>query len=253
MFDPTQAHPLHFPPSLYNPFILHSTHSWFTVLLILLFLSATMSVFRCLFKPLHWNWLTDFRNDKYIYFPSCTRMHMQTPNLLFDMWVDTEWLGNEAHSLWVSDLTGKGGCQENKRGRESRNNSNDRKRLSLVFHHSSAFICHLLWAPCQQLECCVDTGESRGKEQRQKMFKCWWQPLVAAGTGVSALILPQDASDRQMIEKELGRRREEKRQGGVGCFLCLWCCLFWRQNISFNKEKGGAVGWMRLVFYWPHL
>ncbi|KAF3854694.1 hypothetical protein F7725_022749 [Dissostichus mawsoni] len=35
-------------------------------------------------------------------------------------------------------------------------------------------------------------------------------PLVAAGTGVSAFSLPQHASDRQMIEKERGRRRGEE-------------------------------------------
>lgn len=43
---------------------------------------------------------------------------------------------------------------------------------------------------------------------------------MAAGAGVSALILHQYVSDRQMIEKEPGRRGDEKRR----C-LCLCVCV----------------------------
>lgn len=165
--------------------------------------------------------------------------------LLFDMWVDTEWLGNEAHSLWVNDLTGKGGgCLEKTRGeRKAGILAKTEDGFLSFFHHSSLFICHLLCAPCQQLKCCMDTGESGGKEQREKMFKCWWQPLVAAGTEVSALILPQHASDRQMIEKEPGRRREEKRPGGAAFCACDVVCFEDQTSASITKNEALWDGW----------
>lgn len=107
----------------------------------------------------------------------CT--HRETPSSRAT-WVDTEWLGNEAHSLGVSDLTGAemkregGEKQEVKRKKKIRAR---RKRESLFFK-KNPFICHLC-SSCQALECCRDTGEQRGGRNWER--KClsadgspWW-------------------------------------------------------------------------------
>lgn len=82
-------------------------------------------------------------------------------------------------------------------------------------------------------------GEKGEVAEREKMFKCRWQPLVAAGTGVSALILPQHGADRQMIEKEPGRRRNEKRRWGESVSRVCDGVRFLRHDKRSGKEKGG--------------
>lgn len=80
------------------------------------------------------------------------------------------------------------------------------------------------------------------------MFKCWWQPLVAAGTRVSALILPQHASDRQMIEKEPERRR---RGAGAASGVCVWDSTGFESRTRAPISNRSAVRYERLaVFFW---
>lgn len=63
-----------------------------------------------------------------------------------------------------------------------------------------------------------------GGRGKNKCLSADGSPLVAAGAGVSALIQHQYVSDRQMIEKEPGRRGDEKRR----CLCCVCVCVCWR-------------------------
>lgn len=142
-------------------------------------------------------------------------------------------LCEQSQSDWVMRLTHSGSATSlglRWGGGESRRMAMmpgwEERGFSGFFSSFLAFICHLLCAPCQRLVCCMDTGENRGREQREKMFKYWWQPLVAAGTEVSAPILLQPASDRQMIEKKT-------KMGGVASSLSV--CV-WRENKSPNEK-----------------
>lgn len=166
---PPSHHPLHFPPSI--PIIctiLHPTIASSSFNLFRLSLSATSSVVSL---SVFAEWLQEWQI--YLLFLSSTRMLMHTnspPSLA--TWADTEWLVNEACSVGVGDLTEagmrrmarEGVCiEKTKREREAGIIAIWRKDYSPPFHDSSPFICHLLCVPCQQLECCMDTGEQKGE------------------------------------------------------------------------------------------
>lgn len=65
---------------------------------------------------------------------------------------------------------------------------------------------------------------------------------------MSALILPQHASDRQMIEREPGRREERRRGGGCGGGGGGGSPpVLKAEQEPVRKRK--AEGWVKLVFH----